>query len=121
MSGQTFTELVRVVAQLPRIEFIRRRRSLHVAVAYARRLATRKPSRSLSDRAVLSQVIAAVDRRMPGGANCVRRSLLEMSLDNRAAQERLHAGFVRGGGTGSGHAWLGSVSGPRTYDAIVSL
>jgi len=58
---------------------------------------------------------------MPTGGNCLRRSLLEMSLDAGAASERLLAGFRTGGATTSGHAWLESDAVREHYDAIIPI
>jgi len=58
---------------------------------------------------------------MPNGPNCLRRSLLEMSLDRGAAQEKLLAGYKAGGLVGSGHAWLESESTSERYDAVISF
>ena len=115
-------ELVRVVWLAPRVELQRQRLSLHAAVAAARRRANGQP-RAAAARDQLRQAIAAVDRRMAGGPNCVRRVLLEMSLDRAAAADTLMAGFKTGGGEGSGHAWLASRPDPErpSFDAIISI
>jgi hypothetical protein len=115
-------EAVRVLGLLPLVELPRRRVGLHGAVALARRLGAKRPERAPSDRALLKRVIGAIDRRVPGGANCVRRALLEMALDGGAARERMFAGFRAGGGPRSGHAWLESEPGDGArYDAVIGI
>jgi hypothetical protein len=114
------SELVRVLIAVPQVEARRRRLSLHRAVGTVRRGAARQV-RSVEGRARLRRVIAMVDARMPGGPNCVRRSLLEIALDRGAAGEKVLAGFVSGGGPRSGHLWLESEQVPRRYDAVVTL
>ena len=69
----------------------------------------------------LKRVIGAVDRRLPGGKNCVRRALLEVALDGAAAREQFFAGLHMGGGPGSGHAWLESDSPTDRYDAVIAI
>ena len=113
--------LVRSLLALPRIEADRRDLSLHDAVAKARRRATGRSVRTAQARAALRRAIGIVDRLAPGGPNCVRRSLLEMSLDAGAASERLLAGFKSGGGPKSGHAWLESHPNTDRFDAVVTL
>ena len=73
-------ELLRVLRVLPLVEWRRRKTSLHSAVAFARHSSRRHGARSNAARADLQRVIRAVDARMPGGGNCVRRAVLEMSL-----------------------------------------
>jgi hypothetical protein len=95
--------------------------ALHGAVARARYGGTQRPARSPAARIRLKRVIGAVDRRLPGGRNCVRRALLEMALDGGAARERFFAGLQTGGGPGSGHAWLESDPAPDRYDAVIAI
>jgi len=113
-------ELARVLFAVPRVELHRRRSSLHHAAALMRKGSSRR-LRAPDDRARLRRAIAIVDARLPGGPNCVRRSLLEMALDHGAANEKLLAGFVSGGGPKSGHAWLESERMPQRYDAIITV
>jgi hypothetical protein len=114
-------EVARVLRALPRTEARRRRSSLHHAVAAARARAANAPARTDEARARLRRAIALVDRGVVGGPNCVRRSLLEMTLDAGAARERLFAGFRAGGGAGSGHAWLESQPTQDAFDAVITL
>jgi transglutaminase superfamily protein len=114
-------EILRVVLVAPRIESLRRRKSLHVAIDLARRSGSRAPRRTTSERLALRRSIARVDAMFPGGPNCLRRSLIEICLDRGAADEKLLAGFQRGGGPGSGHAWLTSHKVEKVYDAVFSV
>jgi len=114
-------ETLRVLLAVPGVELRRRRSSLHNAVQAVRQRSSLRPSRSSKGRIRLRRAIAIVDARLPGGPNCVRRSLLEMALDRGAAREKLFAGFVSGGGPKSGHAWLESESGTRRYDAVIAI
>lgn len=77
--------------------------------------------RTAEARTRLKRVIGAIDRRLPGGKNCVRRALLEMALDGGAARERFFAGLQKGGRSGSGHAWLESDSVTDRYDAVIAI
>lgn len=95
--------------------------SLHRAVAVARSGGLELGARSPAARTRLKRVIGAVDRRLPGGQNCVRRALIEMALDGGAARERFFAGLQTGGGPGSGHAWLESDSATERYDAVIAI
>ena len=113
--------LVRSLVELPLIEADRRRLSLHNAVARARQRATRRTACTPEGRATLRRAISIVDRLTPWGPNCVRRSLLEISLDAGAAREHLFAGFKAGGGPKSGHAWLESHPSSDRFDVVVSI
>jgi hypothetical protein len=121
VSASLISALVRSVAALPRIEGDRRALSLHDAVARARRRARRHVARGAEAREALRRAIGIVDRLIPGGPNCVRRSLLEISLDAGAAHEHLFAGFKAGGGPKSGHAWLESHQNTDRFDAVVRI
>jgi hypothetical protein len=114
-------EIVRVLVQIPEVEVNRRLTSPQKSARAARRRAVRAPARSSEDRERLRRAVAVVDRWMPGGGNCLRRSLLEMSLDAGAARERLLAGFKAGGAPASGHAWLESQPVSERYDAIIPI
>jgi hypothetical protein len=114
-------DLWRVLRLVPVVDRWRRDLSLHRAVAVARDGGAQRPSRTPSARMRLRRVIGAVDRRLPGGENCVRRALLEMALDGGAARERFLAGLQTGGGPGSGHAWLESEPASKRYDAVIAI
>jgi len=120
--ASTAADLVRVLSLLPIVELRRRRDPLHSAVAQARRSGALRDRRSAEGRSRLRRVISAIDTRIPGGGNCVRRALLEMSLDGGAADECLLVGFKTGGGPKSGHAWLESEGGNGVcYDAVMPI
>ena len=103
------------------VEIDRRAVSPQRAAASARRRSAGTMPRSPIARRQLQRAIALIDARFPGGPNCLRRSLIEMSLDSGAAQERLLAGFVSNGGKGSGHAWLESQPTVKSYDAVIPI
>jgi len=104
-----------------RVEKERTTISLHAAVASARQRSRRRPARSSLARAQLRRAIAFVDSRFFREPNCVRRALLEMTLDRGAAREPLLAGFMAGGGPKSGHAWLLSDPVSQRYDGVLSI
>jgi hypothetical protein len=114
-------DAVNVLGALPVVEWRRRRLSLHQAVDWARASSRNRPSRSAAGRARLRRLIELIDARLPGGGNCVRRALLEMSLDRDSGRERLLAGFRHGGGPKSGHAWLESETARDRYDAVIAV
>jgi hypothetical protein len=114
-------EVVRILRVLPSVEISRQSFSLHHSVGRIRNQAVGCVRRSEAARVILRRAIAAVDARLPGGGNCVRRSLLEMRLDAGAAEERLFAGFRAGGLPKSGHAWLESHPNQETFDAVISI
>jgi hypothetical protein len=118
---RTLWEIVGVLRCVPRVEFYRRRSSVFRAVTAVRERASRRRVRSMEQRPSLRRAIAIVDARLPGGPNCVRRSLLEMALDRRAADEKLLLGFRAGGGAKSGHAWLQSQESQDQYDAVITI
>jgi len=111
----------RILGMLPLVEWRRRYLSLHHAVAHARAHGRTQPDRPGGARLRLRRVISALDARLPGGGNCVRRALLEMSLDRSAAGEQLLAGLKASGGPRSGHAWLASQPVTDRYDAVISI
>jgi hypothetical protein len=119
--GRLAMDILRVKLVLPRVEADRLSTGPHRAARAARRRAAGRPSRSPEARARLRRAIAMVDARHPAGPNCLRRSLLEMSLDAGAARERLLAGFIAGGGEGSGHAWLESHVVAERYDTVIPI
>jgi hypothetical protein len=125
MSAREFfrllADLTRVLWALPAVEADRHATSPQRAALAARRRATLKPRRSTAGRRTLRRAISFVDAVAPRGPNCLRRSLLEMSLDAGASEERLLAGFRAGGGIGSGHAWLESEPVTETYDAVFPI
>jgi hypothetical protein len=70
----------------------------------------------------LQRVVAIADRWLPGGPNCYRRVLAEISLDAGSAAEPMHLGIVAGQTAFSGHAWLGDRREPGArYDVELAL
>jgi hypothetical protein len=70
----------------------------------------------------LQRVIGIADRYLPGGPNCYRRVLAEISLDAGSAGEPMHMGLTRGQATFAGHAWLGDRREPGArYDVELAL
>jgi hypothetical protein len=111
-------EFARVMCAVPYIEWGRRFRGPRPLTSVLRSRGAKAVARDAQRLILLRRVIGAVDARLPGGANCYRRALLEMRLDAGAARERLHLGLRAHGGPQSGHAWLGSSeAGPGVYDA----
>lgn len=117
----TSVELMRALRSVPRVEANRRHKNLHDAVAAARAASEGRMPLPPERRAALRRAINIVDAWFPRGANCVRRSLLEMALDPGAAHEEFLAGFQSRGGPGSGHAWLGSNAASKSFDAVFRL
>ena len=114
-------EMLEVLWFFPRVELWRRRLGFHESIAVARARGAGRRSRSRESRDRLRQLIGAIDRRLPDGGNCVRRAMLEMSLDKGAANETLFAGISSRGGPKSGHALLASDDAPEQYDAVFSM
>lgn len=111
-------EVARVARVLPRVERDRRTLGPLPAVDAARARSRGAPARSSAERALLRRAVAAADARLPGGANCLRRALLEISLDAGAASEPLHLYLTADGTPGSGHARLASwPEDGRTFEA----
>ena len=115
-------ELRRVLAVMVPVELDRRRLGTRPALGRARARGSRAPARQEAGRSLLRRAVAAVDARWPGGPNCLRRALLEASLDSAAAREPLYLHLNAAGGRDSGHARLASVpEDGRDYDATLSL
>ena len=108
-----------------RLERLRRSGGPRLAVSEARRLGAGCRSRSPRERMLLRRLIGRIDSRWPGGPNCYRRVLVEVSMDRGAAEDVVQFGLRSEGGAGSGHAWLGPDIAPdgrpSPYDAIVSI
>jgi hypothetical protein len=111
-------DFARVICALPYVEWGRRFRGPAPLASTLRRRGAKAVARDAERRNLLRKVIGAVDSRLPGGANCYRRALLEIGLDAGAAREPLHLGLRSHGGPQSGHAWLGSAeTSTEVYDA----
>lgn len=119
--GRALIEVIRAIRVARRVERLRKLESLHSAVRGARALSAGTRRRTLSERRALRTAISLVDRAFVSGANCVRRSLMELALDSGAATESFRAGFRRLGGPRSGHAWLESHGPDGSYDAVVTI
>lgn len=114
-------DLAAVLLALPGVELGRMFLGPAPLVARMRAFSKRLPERAASERTRLRRVIASVDARLPGGANCYRRSLLEVALDPDAAAEPFFLGLASSGGHGSGHVWIGPRSDRRAYGAVICL
>jgi hypothetical protein len=115
-------ELCRVLLVLPQVEAGRRLLGPRPLLETLRRRGRRARRRDTAARARLRRAIAWIDSRCPGGANCYRRSLLEVALDPSAAAEPFRMGFRAGAGSVSGHAWLGaSAQDAERYDVELAL
>ena len=115
-------DLWRVLAVMLPVDLDWRRLGTRPALLRARERGSRAPARDDAGRARLRRAVAAVDARWPGGPNCLRRALLEASLDAAASREPLFLRLDAAGGRNSGHARLASVpEDGRTYDATLAL
>jgi hypothetical protein len=114
-----FRDFWMVLKGAPVVELGRLRQGPGPLLKVLRAQGQRGRVRSDRQRARLSRLIGFVDACFPGGGNCYRRALLEISIDPVAAAEPLRLGLRSGGGLKSGHAWLGPSPGRDTgrYDA----
>src|SRR4051812_7712772 len=101
-------DLGRVLVGLPAVEWGRLFLGPDRLLAKLRRSGCSARARAPIERQALRRVIATVDARLPGGANCYRRALVETLLDAGAANEKMYFGLKAQGGPRSGHAWLAS-------------
>lgn len=90
-------EIARALRLLPRAERARQAASPERAVEEMRALGRASPARDAIGRARLRRAIGWADALPPGGPNCYRRTLLELALDARAAEEPLVFGLDVGG------------------------
>jgi hypothetical protein len=114
-------EILRVLIALPRVESTRRTRGLEPAVSAMRARGVHCIQREPRQRVFLQRAIAWLDCRIPGGTNCYRRVLLELSLDAGAASEPILIGLNPRGGPGSGHVWLASTDPLEHYEVKLAL
>jgi hypothetical protein len=116
------SDLVAVLRVAPTVEMGRVHRGPQSLLRTLRARGARGPVRSDVERRRLGRIIRVVDACFPGGGNCYRRALLEIAVDPQAAATPLNLGLRNGGGSRSGHAWLGhdAQSGVR-YDAEFSV
>ena len=104
------------------VEGLRRYGGPKTQLAVARAVGRRMPTLAAEQRHFLKRCVALADRALPGGSNCLRRTLAESILDPAAASSLVSFGFKRGGHPGSGHAWLGDTTpAERSYDFVVSM
>jgi hypothetical protein len=117
----TVLELFRVIIALPAVESTRRTKGFEGAVSAMRARGTHRFQREWGQRVFLQRAIAWLDSHIPGGTNCYRRVLLELSLDAGAAGEPVVIGLNPRGGPGSGHVWLASSTPPENYEVKLAL
>jgi hypothetical protein len=115
-------DAIRIVALLPLVEIGRRSLGPARVVAALRSMGSHGKLRSDSDRLVLRRLIWAIDRRLPDGGNCFRRTLIEVGLDPATAQEPIYFGLRKRGQAKSGHAWLrGDREPDQRFDAEFAI
>lgn len=119
---QLLAEVARVLAILVPAERDRLLLGTRPAVERARSRGARSSLRDARARARLRRAVALLDARCPGGPNCLRRALLEASLDRGAAREPIYLHLSAAGGPGASHARLASVPADgRRYDATFAV
>ena len=115
-------DLVGATVLLPFLDAARRPLGPQRVVRAVRWLGARARKRAAPERRRLQRVISLVDRVLPGGPNCYRRSLVELAMDRAAASEPLWMGLSAKGGPRSGHAWLGDKAPDvHRYDVYVAM
>ena len=117
--AETFlTEVARAARLRPVVDAGRARDTPHVTVGAMRALGRRSARvRGPIGRARLRRAIGWVDALGPGGANCYRRTLLELALDGGAARETVVFGLDVGS---TGHvAFEGRED--RTFDVSFAI
>jgi len=119
--ASTAFELLRVIIALPAVESTRRKVGFGRAVSAMRARGAHRLQRGSRQRISLQRAIVWLDSRIPGGTNCYRRVLLELSLDAGAASEPVLIGLNPRGGPGSGHVWLASSTPPEHYEVKLAL
>lgn len=117
----TVLELLRAIIALPAVESTRRTMGFERAVSTMRARGTHRLQRGWSQRLFLQRAIAWLDSHIPGGTNCYRRVLLELSLDAGAASEPVLIGLNPRGGPRSGHVWLASSTPLEHYEVKLAL
>jgi hypothetical protein len=117
----TALELLRAIIALPAVESTRRTMGFEPAVSAMRASGTHHLHREWKQRVFLQRAIAWLDSHTPGGTNCYRRVLLELSLDAGAASEPVLIGLNPRGGPGSGHVWLASSTQLERYEVKLVL
>jgi hypothetical protein len=111
-----------VLRAAPAVEFGRLRKGPRPLLGVLRAKGGQMSARTQRERARLAKIIRVVDACFPGGGNCYRRALLEIAVDPIAAAAPLKLGLRAGGGSRSGHAWLGPrADSGANYDAEFSV
>jgi len=107
----------------PVVERLRREQGAGLALGALRLNAPRRRRRTAAGREDLRRIIQVFDRIGAGRPNCFRRVLIEVALDEGAAQETICFGLRAGLTEESGHVWFASMAPPRdhAYDAQFSL
>jgi hypothetical protein len=114
-------DALRVMWMVPRLARLRREVGTGAVIASARAFGRGGLRRAPQSRRNLQRVIRAIDRILPGEPNCLRRVLLELSLDEGAASEPVVLGVNVGLGKSTGHVWLGTAPPPNNrYDVKLS-
>jgi hypothetical protein len=118
----TLLEALSVLTMVSRVDSERATLGPAPLIARMRTESRRRRDRTSDERQRLKRTIAWIDSRLPGGASCYRRALLEIALDRGAAQEPFYMGLTAAGGPKSGHAWLGSdPDSVLHYDTVIAL
>ena len=107
-------DLGKVLVTLPAVERGRRREAAGPLLARMRARGVTCHLRASASRARLVRAIAFVDRRAPGGPNCLRRALLRVALDATAARDPVVFGLDVP--EGRGHAWVDGTEESGRYD-----
>lgn len=114
-------EVLRVLAWLPAIEVARRLCGPARALGLLRGPGLRKLRRDAAGRQRLRRAVGWVDRHLWPGANCYRRTLLEIALDRGVAAEPLYFGLQLEGARLTGHAWLDGQTEGGSFPCIIRL
>ncbi len=110
-------ELARVLLVIQQAERLRSRKSPEEAVTSMRARGRAEHARGPLGRARLKRAIGWADALFPGGGNCLRRVLVELSLDEGAATEPLAFGLDVGG---TGHVAFADAEDLR-FDVVFKL
>lgn len=104
------------------VEWDRRRKGFKNCLEKARRRGARiSPLSGRFSPDSVRRAAQVIDVCFPGGPNCFRRVLLELSLDERAGALIVRMGFRSSFSTDSGHVWLGDRDREDDYDWVVSV
>jgi hypothetical protein len=115
-------DLGRVLLVLPSVERGRRHTPAGPLLAAIRARGSAQRPRSIRSQTRLARAIRWVDKVGPGGPNCLRRTLLRVALDPRAACKPVFLGLNVKGPAGGvafeahGHAWLADAEALGRFD-----